>query len=67
MKFKPSLIAIISIIVVLVFSFYWFELWVAQIRKNCFEKITTTGLKGFEAQDYNIALKFCLYKYGIKE
>lgn len=65
MKFKTRLVIIIVTTLFLGFLFYWFEVRVTEIRKNCAEKILE--IKGFGLQDYNVAIKLCLYKHGINE
>ena len=66
-KPKPSIILIIIVLLILTFSFYWFDIRVSKIRQNCVEKIATIDASGLKAEDYDIALKLCLYRYGIKE
>ncbi|PIZ71805.1 hypothetical protein COY07_04265 [Candidatus Peregrinibacteria bacterium CG_4_10_14_0_2_um_filter_43_11] len=66
-KPKPYTLLSVIVLLILILSFYWFEIRVSKIRQNCVEKITTTDVSGLKAQDYDVALKLCLYKYGIKE
>jgi len=62
---------IIALLIIIAFSFYWFDIRHSNIRKDCISSMIETGktytVDSDSAAGMDIAYRICLYKHGLKE